>query len=189
VVGPLGAYTLLGLPMDELSGHTVDLADVLGSPTWAQRFALLDGFLLRRLADGPRPAPEIDWAWQRPVATGGAAPIGQLAAEVGWSHRHLIARFRQQVGLAPKTAARRVRFDRVWRRLDQPQPLDWADLAREAGYADQAHLVREFHRFTGTTRPPSRVAARSIPFKTRPWLLPSLVGGRSVRTGQAKEEP
>jgi AraC-like DNA-binding protein len=151
VVGPLGAYTLLGLPMDELSGHTVDLADVLGSPTWAQRFALLDGFLLRRLADGPRPAPEIDWAWQRPVATGGAAPIGQLAAEVGWSHRHLIARFRQQVGLAPKTAARLVRFDRVWRRLDQPQPLDWADLAREAGYADQAHLVREFHRFTGTT--------------------------------------
>jgi AraC-like DNA-binding protein len=145
------------------AGHTVDLAEVLGpagrrlaeqlrdTPTWAQRFALLDGFLLRRLADGPRPAPETDWAWQRLVASGGAVPIGQLASEVGWSHRHLIARFRQQVGLTPKTAARLVRFDRVWRRLDQPQPLDWADLAREAGYADQAHLIREFHRFTGTT--------------------------------------
>jgi AraC-like DNA-binding protein len=170
-LGPLGAYTLLGLPMDQLGGHTVDLVDVLGpagrrlgeqlrdAPTWAQRFALLDGFLLRRLSDGPRPAPEVGWAWQRLLATGGAVPIGQLAREVGWSHRHLIARFRQQIGLAPKTAARLVRFDRVWRRLDDHRPPDWADLAREAGYSDQAHLVREFHQFTGTT--PTALTRRS----------------------------
>ena len=57
-----------------------------------------------------------------------------------------------------QTAARLVRFERVWRRLDRPQPPAWADLAREAGYADQAHLVREFHRFTGTT--PTEFLAR-----------------------------
>jgi AraC-like DNA-binding protein len=163
-VTPLGAYTLLGLPMDQVSGRIVDLVDVLGpagrrlgeqlreTPSWRQRFALLDRFLLRRLDRGPRPSPEVAWAWQRLVATGGAAPIGQIANEVGWSHKQLIRRFRQQVGLRPKMAARLVRFDGVWRRLDQARgPLDWGQLAAEIGYADQAHLVREFRQFTGTT--------------------------------------
>jgi AraC-like DNA-binding protein len=162
-LAPLGAYTLLGLPMDQLSGQTVDLFDVLGpagrrlaeqlreAPTWDQRFTMFDEFLLRRLEGGPRPSPEVAWAWQRLVATGGAVPINRIAREVGWSHRHLIARFSQQVGLRPKTAARLVRFDRVWRRLDDPTPPDWAQLARDAGYADQAHLIRDFRRFTGTT--------------------------------------
>jgi AraC-like DNA-binding protein len=173
LLAPLGAYTLLGLPMDELSGQTVDLVDVLGAPgrrlaeqlretpTWRQRFALLDQFLLRRLTAGPRPAPEVAWAWERLVATGGAVPIGRLAAEVGWSHKHLIARFRRQVGLRPKTAARLVRFNGVWRRLDERRPLDWGQVAADAGYADQAHLVRDFRRFTGTT--PTRFLARTLP--------------------------
>jgi AraC-like DNA-binding protein len=168
---PLGAYTLLGLPMDELSGRIVDLADVLGpdgrrlgerlreTPTWGRRFALLDQFLLRRLDHGPRPAPEVGRAWQRLVATGGTAPIGRLAAEVGWSHKHLIARFRQQVGLAPKTAARLVRFNRVLRQVGSGGRLDWGLLAAEVGYADQAHLVREFRQFTGTT--PTRFQAQT----------------------------
>ena len=63
---PLGAYRLLGLPVNELSGQLTDLADVLGgaarrlagqlreTPGWRQRFALMDQFLLRRMACGPR---------------------------------------------------------------------------------------------------------------------------------------
>jgi AraC-like DNA-binding protein len=174
LVAPLGAYTLLGLPMDELSGQTVDLVDVLGAaarrlaeqlretPSWRQRFALVDQFLLRRLDDGPQPAPEVAWAWKRLVATGGAVPIRRLADEVGWSHKHLIDRFRQQVGLPPKTAARLVRLKGVWRRLDERRPLDWAQVAADIGYADQAHLVRDFRQFTGTT--PTEFQARALPF-------------------------
>jgi AraC-like DNA-binding protein len=173
LLAPLGAYTLLGLPMDELSGQTVDLVDVLGATgrrlaeqlretsSWRRRFALVDQYLLRRLERGPRPSPEVAWAWQRLVATGGAVPIGRIAHEVGWSHKHLIARFRQQVGLAPKTAARLVRFGGVWRRLGERRPLDWGQLAADAGYADQAHLVRDFRRFTGTT--PTDFLARTLP--------------------------
>jgi AraC-like DNA-binding protein len=111
-LAPLGAYTLLGHPMDQLSGHTVDLAQVLGPTS-------------RRLADQLRDAP----TWRQRVA--------------------LLDRF--LVGLAPKTAARLVRFNAVWRHLDRRRPLDWADLARQTGYADQAHLVRDFRQFTGTT--------------------------------------
>jgi transcriptional regulator GlxA family with amidase domain len=95
------------------------------------------------------------------VTTRGAVPIGQIADEVGWSHRHLIARFRQQVGLRPKTAARLVRFNGVLRRLDERQPLTWGKIAADAGYADQAHLARDFRQFTGTT--PAEFRARALP--------------------------
>jgi AraC-like DNA-binding protein len=137
-LAPLGAYTLLGLPMDELSGQLVDLADVFGpagrrlaeqlreTRTWRQRFAAMDQFLLRRLASGPQPSPEVGWAWRRLVASGGAVPIGRIADEVGWSHRHLIARFRQQTGLTPKIGARLVRLDAVWRHIEKRGPLDRA---------------------------------------------------------------
>jgi AraC-like DNA-binding protein len=171
---PLAAYRLLGRPLEELSGHLVDLAEVLGpdgrrlgerlraAPTWQQRFAQLDRFLLRRLAGGPRPAPEVGRAWARLAASGGRVPIGRLAAEVGWSHKRLLARFRRQVGLRPKTAARLVRFEGVLGRLEEGRGLDWGQLAREVGYADQAHLIREFHQFTGMT--PTAFVART----TRP---------------------
>jgi AraC-like DNA-binding protein len=173
LLSPLGAYRILGLPMNQLSGHTVDLAEVLGAggrrlaerlretSSWRQRFALMDQFLLGRLDRGPRPSPEVGWAWERLVSTGGAVPIGQLATEVGWSHKHLIARFREQVGLGPKTAARLVRFNGVWQQLDEGRPLDWGLVAAEVGYADQAHLVREFRQFTGTT--PTGFLARTRP--------------------------
>ena len=163
LLSPLGAYRILGLPLNQLSGHTVDLVEVLGTagrrlaerlretPSWRQRFALMDQFLLGQLDRGPQPSPEVGWAWERLVGTGGKVPIGQLATEVGWSHKHLISRFRQQVGLSPKTAARLVRFNGVWRRLDEHRPLDWGLVAAEVGYADQAHLVREFRQFTGTS--------------------------------------
>jgi len=169
-LAPLGAYTLLGLPVDQLSEQTVDLADLLGAdgrrlaeqlreaPAWRHRFALLDEFLLRRLERGPRPSAEVDWAWQRLVITGGLVPIRRIAGEVGWSHRHFIAKFKQQVGLRPKTAARLIRLDGVWRRLDQRKLPDWAVIARDAGYADQAHLIRDFREFTGAT--PAELARR-----------------------------
>jgi AraC-like DNA-binding protein len=160
--------------MAELGGQLVDLVEVLGADgrrlgeqlrqttSWRRRFGLVERFLLGRLEGGPRPAPEVAWVWERLVSSGGAVPIGRLAREVGWSHKHLIARFCEQVGLRPKLAARLVRFEGVWRRLDQVGGrLDWGRVAGEAGYADQAHLIRDFHQFTGST--PAAFVARTIP--------------------------
>jgi hypothetical protein len=99
-LAPLGAYTVLGVPMTEVSGYTVDLNSTFGidarrlaeqvhdAVTWDERFALVDEFLLRRLDRGREPSAGVRWAWQRLTATAGAAPIGDLADEVGWSHKH-----------------------------------------------------------------------------------------------------
>jgi AraC-like DNA-binding protein len=170
-LSPLSGYTLLGVPLNALGDRIVDLRDLIGAEgrrlaeqlgaarTWRDRFTILDRILLERLDGGPRPSPEVVRVLRRLVATGGAARIGRLACEVGWSHKHLITRFTQQVGLSPKAAARLVRFDRVLRRLDQPGAPGWERLAAEGGYADQSHLVREFRTFTGVT--PTAFVSRS----------------------------
>jgi methylphosphotriester-DNA--protein-cysteine methyltransferase len=120
----------------------------------------------RRTASAAAP-PQVGWAWRRLVTTGGTVPIGQIADEVGWSHKHLIVQFRRQAGLRPKTAARLIRFDRVWRHVDQRRPLDWGQVAADTGYADQAHLIRDFRQFTGNT-PTGYQALTLRPTRDRP---------------------
>ncbi len=160
---PLGAFQLLGVPMDHLSGRLVDLRDVLGSDarrlgeivreasTWPARFDAIDRFLLARLETAPVVSPEVETAWQRMAEVGGMVSIRAISREVGWSHKHLITRFKNQVGLCPKLAARVIRFQRVVGRLgNEPRP-GWGRLAEEYGYADQAHLIRDFGEFVGTS--------------------------------------
>lgn len=161
-LAPLGAYRILGLPLDRLPGQPLDLVDVLGSdgrrlgeqvrdlPTWRERFARVDSFLLERMDEGPSPSPEVCHALSVLAENHGHQPIGELAAESGWSHKHLITQFKRQVGMTPKTAARLMRFETASRLLEV-ENRGWARIAAEAGYADQSHLVREFRQFSGLT--------------------------------------
>jgi AraC-like DNA-binding protein len=158
---PLGARRCLGLPMDELTNRVVALEDVLGrgalelverlreAASWRERFALLDAALLRRVAEGPEPAPEVAWTYRRLAAADGRLAIGPLAEEVGWSRRHLAARWRRDVGLGPKAVARVMRFERALRLLREGRGL--AEVAYDCGYTDQPHLNREFRALGGST--------------------------------------
>jgi AraC-like DNA-binding protein len=167
---PLGARRLLGLPMSELTGRTVELADVLPETSelgerlreaeeWGDRFALLEAFLTARFTDSRPTLPEIDWSWQHLYRSSGQAPIGRLADELGWSHRRLIRTFREQVGLAPKALARVIRFDRAVAALRAPGSRGLAAIAFDCGYSDQAHLNREFRELAGL-RPTDFLAAQ-----------------------------
>ena len=159
---PLGAYRLLGVPMDELAGRTVDLRELLGpavdrllcelaeTDDWGVRLDLAEGLLAARAGEGVPVSAEVAWSWRRLIESRGAVRISELAGEVGWSHRHLISRFRRQVGLAPKTAARVIRFRAMLAGLGAGRD-GLAELAYEHGYSDQAHLNRDFREFTGTT--------------------------------------
>lgn len=169
---PLGAYTLLGVPMDELMDRVVDVGDVLGAPgrrlaaalagapAWERRFALVEEFLLHRAYDGPVPSDGVAEAWRRIVETGGRISVGELATEVGWSRKHLIARFHRQIGLPPKRLGRIVRFAGLLRRVEAG-PVRWDRVAAEFGYYDQAHVNRDFREFTGTS--PTGYVARLVP--------------------------
>ena len=118
------------------------------APGWAARFALLDAVLARRLA-ATAPPPDLLRAWARLQATGGRVRIGALTDELGCSRRHLAARFREHVGVPPKTVARIVRFRHAIALLrGGAEP---AAAAHACGYADQPHLNREFRALAGAT--------------------------------------
>jgi AraC-like DNA-binding protein len=177
----LGARALLGMPAAELAGIDVEAADVLGrlagevrervaaAPGWAGRFAVLEEFLAVRVraarAPGhPEPKPEVSYAWNRLRRSRGAVSVAELAAETGWSARHLGEQFRAETGLSPKAGARVVRFDQARRRLQRRQARDGrvalAELAAECGYYDQAHMARDFRDLAGC--PPSVLLAEEL---------------------------
>ncbi|WP_156056319.1 helix-turn-helix domain-containing protein [Streptosporangium roseum] len=165
---PIGARRLLGMPMGELANRIVSLEEVLGS--WAEtaverlaeapdrraRLALLDELLTRRIHAAPEPDRRIGWAWDRLVATRGTVGIASLAGELGWSHRHLVSRFHDQIGLAPKAVAKVLRFQHAVARMRAG--LAPADAAVACGYYDQSHMNRDFASMAGAT--PRELAAR-----------------------------
>lgn len=172
-LGPLAVYALFGVPLEEINhqaGGVVDLAELgagdwgerLGALAgWERRFALLDELLVSRFAESmTEPTPEVVYAWRRLRSSRGAVRIGALVAESGLSHRAFIERFRRQVGVTPKMAARIVRYERATALLGQGT-LSVAEVAAESGYADQAHLDREFSALAG--RPPTQLMRQDIP--------------------------
>jgi AraC-like DNA-binding protein len=180
-LSPVGARAFFGLPAGDLAHVDVHGSQVCGplatevqeriqaAATWPERFAVLNEVLLRRLrahqADGRQDvSAEIGFAWQRLLATKGAIAVSALAEETGWSSRHLRSRFAAEIGLAPKAAARVVRFDRARRLLQRRaaagRPLDLAALAAHCGYYDQAHLDADFRALAGA--PPTTWLAREF---------------------------
>jgi AraC-like DNA-binding protein len=83
--------------------------------------------------------------------------VDELSAASGRSVRSLQRLFADYVGVSPKWVMRRVRLHEAAERADSGKVVDWAALAFDLGYADQAHLTREFTITIGV--PPTRYAA------------------------------
>jgi AraC-like DNA-binding protein len=159
---PLGARRFFGRPMSELADRMVALDDVLGlegialreklgnAPDWNMRFDLAEMFVAGRLAAAHETRAEIAWAYDRIIFSGGRTRIASLAEKLGWSRKHLAERFTDATGIGPKTLSRIVRFNRALG-LSRQQASGWADIAADCGYADQAHLAREFRDLAGET--------------------------------------
>lgn len=153
---PHGAHRLLRIPPGELADQVVELpvldrvVDRLTDATdWATALDLLDAELLALADDGPEPDPAVQWAWRAMRGRHGDLRIADLADGIGWSRRHFVARFRAEVGLPPKIAARMLRFHRATRLLARGVPA--AVVSAACGYTDQSHLVREFRALAGVT--------------------------------------
>lgn len=157
-----GACRLLGADLGVMTDCVAGAGDVLGqlgrdlieqlgnTPCWSARFDLLDEYLLRHVPDAPGLSTEVAWSLDILAGTNGGERIGVLARDIGWSRKRLIHRFRREIGLPPKLIARLMRLHSAIGELSKSS-RDLAEIALDAGYADQAHFNRDFRAFSGTT--------------------------------------
>ncbi|GAB20018.1 putative AraC family transcriptional regulator [Gordonia effusa NBRC 100432] len=169
---PAGVRRLFGLPVAELTDRAIDLDEL--NPALADEIAgriagaapddrarigaaTMLGWTddLDTAAKRWAPQPDAAAAWDYIVATGGRCAVSELTARSGWSARYLTARFVAEYGIGPKQAARLIRFDRAMLALRRGVAID--EVAACSGYADQAHLTREFSDFA--SMPPARYLA------------------------------
>lgn len=169
---PWGARALLGASGAELANRIVSVSDLLGAwgddlvarlseaTGWEQRFAMLDTLFESRLLETRLPGSCLRGAWDRLLGSRGARSISDIAAEIGWSRRHLAQTFADEIGLSPKTIARIARYEHAGRLMRDGGDL--AGVAAESGYVDQAHLGRDWVAIAG--RSPGAWIRHELPF-------------------------
>lgn len=166
---PWGAYPLLGTllapvatgirgiacPSEALARSARDIA-----ASWSKgsdhTIALLQDVLLAQALAYTCDETIVATAAKQILDTNGNIAIDDLAHATGISPRALRRRFHGLFGKGPKTLARTARFEYVQQRLWETPDHPLSDVALAAGYADQAHMQREFRQFSGRT--PSQFA-------------------------------
>ena len=133
-------------PIDSVFGISASglAEDVLAASASRQRVALLEAMLGRYFA-------EVEPVVDQPVAQAiemlrrcPASPVSGVASAVGLSERQLRRRFEAAVGYGPRRLGRIFRFQRLLDLIHARQDRSrWAELAIEAGYADQSHMINE----------------------------------------------
>lgn len=157
---PFGAHALIGTSQTEIADQIID-ADALGQP-WLTRataaaesadssdaaLKILEAALLRRI-DRAKPDPRVIAATSALIASAGQLTVDETARRAGTSARQLERFFHHQIGTSPKRFARVLRFQRAATDILSGAPL--ADISAASGYFDQAHMIKDFVTFAGTT--------------------------------------
>ncbi|GAB3810207.1 hypothetical protein GCM10027605_47570 [Micromonospora zhanjiangensis] len=128
----------------------------------------MEAVLLARAAGAPAADPAVTVA---AAVLHRGATVAEVEDRLGWTRRRLASRFGDRVGITPKRFARVRRFQRLLGAVttDARHGLapDWARLAAEHGYHDQAHMIHDFRAFAGFSptayRPRSDGARNHVP--------------------------
>lgn len=175
LVSPTGPVQLLGIrfapggtlpffhvPPGELTNRIAPLTDVSGAldrelsgrPYDArgmpEKIGVVESLLLRRMSAKEEKGASLQHAISEIVSSGGQISVDRLANDLGISGRQLERRFLNEVGIGPKLLCRILRFQQVFRAVER-EDKNWAGIAADCGYYDQAHLIRDFRQFAGQT--------------------------------------
>ena len=118
--------------------------------------------------------PAVLYALRTFRADPAVARVRKVTDEIALSPKRFIERFKADVGVTPKRYCRLLRFQRVVGQAHRSAPADWAGLALDCGYFDQAHLIHEFREFSGLT--PTAYEAQRTTFQNHVTFLQSTGG-------------
>ncbi len=160
---PIGARRFFALPMGEMASrlvpldcldgsHSRELADRLAEPDdWPSRLALAEDIVFSRIAAAQPLDAKLVAAWNLLSESRRDIRIAAIGEKLDWTRKQMAQTVRREFGLSPKTVARIARFERAHRIVMAGGNAFLADIAFDCGYADQAHMTREFADFAGST--------------------------------------
>ncbi|MDH3493382.1 MAG: AraC family transcriptional regulator [Acidobacteriota bacterium] len=156
------AHPFFPFPMDEIRDRVVE-ADLIwpgaigvlrekiaDARNGIERFSLAEDFLLKLLGPRFEPRPFVEYGVSRIIGDPTLTRLTELAGEVGYSKKHFINVFKKDVGVSPKSYLRIMRFQKAVTEIED-RDLDWASIALDCGYYDQAHFINDFKSFSGFT--------------------------------------
>jgi AraC-like DNA-binding protein len=138
------------LPRQRIDDIQNTLAD---TPDLSRQVLAVKRFLTARIRPQNRSPRGISRQIEAAVSmirnSNGRSSIAAIAHHAAMSQSALERHFRAAVGATPKMLSRLARLQHVCRLWDTGRPL--TDIAFEAGYCDQPHMIRDFRLFTGTS--------------------------------------
>ncbi|HUF02943.1 MAG TPA: helix-turn-helix transcriptional regulator [Aridibacter sp.] len=166
------AHPFFPIPMSELANKVVD-ADrlwgrefeflrerLLASVTPSEKFRLVEGFLAKQRNSDTELNPCVEYAVKGIGADPSQTNLAKLSDKIGYSQKHLITMFKNNVGTTPKSYLRVIRFQRVIEQIEAVDVPDWSAIALDTGFYDQAHFINDFKSLSGFT--PSEYISKKV---------------------------
>jgi len=160
---PGGLRPFLNAPVSSLTDRTVPVCHVFGSEIGAlernlvssdDENALISAANDFFLARTPPPDENMTLAGRLVnciLSEPDLLTVDDLVARTAVSKRSLQRLFSEYVGVSPKWVIRRYRLHELVERFNSGERPDYAQLALELGYFDQAHLINDFRSLAGYT--------------------------------------
>jgi AraC-like DNA-binding protein len=154
ITGPASGLTDRVVPLGEaiaVDGAAL-LARVVAEPDEAARIGLLAAALEQALVpDRVGPASQVAGVARLAETNRAVRRLVDLCGLAGIRQRTLQRLFGEYAGVSPTWVIRRYRLQEAAEAVREGAPVSWAQVAADLGYADQAHLIRDFRAAIGQT--------------------------------------
>lgn len=150
---------IFGLNMAPVPGKSIQLAEDIFAPIWeamkalpalSDRAACFSEFC-QSFAGSLYEPDAIDILYDKILAQSITRPLQDIMKECFASRRTLYRKFVQRTGGSPKTLARIIRLDYLWRKIRNEHATDYQELIFDCNYFDQAHFINDFKSILGET--------------------------------------
>ncbi|QBJ84977.1 AraC family transcriptional regulator [Chryseobacterium gleum] len=160
---PEGFLPFTTIPIKEMENTAVSLEklfgkdgqeiaqQILNANSTSERIKLIEIFLLDWLTDIKTIDRIVKSTIETIITANGQFSVDELSRLKKVNRRQLLRKFSLTIGLSPKQLSRMIRFQTTLKMLLNDQYSNLAELAYENEYYDQAHFIKEFKEFTGST--------------------------------------
>lgn len=157
------AYPFFPFPMNKMVDCVVDANLIWGSDFAdlreqiaahqysEKKFYIVEDFLNQEFVSKLVLNPCVEYALQQINHQPSQISLSKLSDKIGYSQKHFIKLFKNQVGIAPKSYLKIMRFQKAINEIEKFSEVDWTTISNDCGFYDQSHFINDFNTFSGFT--------------------------------------